>query len=295
MEYRVLSNGVQMPILGYGVYQVTKDECERCVSDALRAGYRHIDTAQSYFNEEEVGDAIQKSGIPREELFITTKVWVEHYGYEACRASVLESMRKLKTDYIDLMLLHQPFSDYYGAWHALEDLYEEGKLRAIGVSNFYPDRLVDICSFARIRPMVNQVETHPLNQQIEAKKWMDKYGVQIEAWAPFGEGRGGLFQNEALAAIGAKYGKSTAQVMLRWHIQRGVVVIPKSTHYDRMVENFNVFDFTLTDEDMAAIAALDKQQSSFFSHYDPNMVEWFAKMVEERKHQHDSSKKKKNW
>ena len=295
MEYRVLSNGVQMPILGYGVYQVTKDECERCVSDALRAGYRHIDTAQSYFNEEEVGDAIQKSGIPREELFITTKVWVEHYGYEACRASVLESMRKLKTDYIDLMLLHQPFSDYYGAWHALEDLYEEGKLRAIGVSNFYPDRLVDICSFARIRPMVNQVETHPLNQQIEAKKWMDKYGVQIEAWAPFGEGRGGLFQNEALAAIGAKYGKSTAQVMLRWHIQRGVVVIPKSTHYDRMVENFNVFDFTLTDEDMAAIAALDKQQSSFFSHYDPNMVEWFAKMVEERKHQHDSSKEKKNW
>ena len=295
VEYKTLSNGVQMPILGYGVYQVTKDECERCVSDALRAGYRHIDTAQSYFNEEEVGNAIQKSGIPREELFLTTKVWVEHYGYDACRASVMESMRKLKTDYIDLMLLHQPFSDYYGAWHALEDLYEEGKLRAIGVSNFYPDRLVDICAFTRIKPMVNQVETHPLNQQIEAKQWMDKYGVQIEAWAPFGEGRGGLFQNEVLAAIGAKYGKSTAQVMLRWHIQRGVVVIPKSTHYERMVENFNVFDFTLTDEDMSAIAALDKKQSSFFSHYDPNMVEWFAKMVEERKHQHDSSKEKKNW
>ena len=295
MEFKTLSNGVQMPILGYGVYQVTRDECERCVSDALRAGYRHIDTAQSYFNEEEVGSAIQKSGIPREELFLTTKVWVEHYGYDACRASVLESMRKLKTDYIDLMLLHQPFSDYYGAWHALEDLYEEGKLRAIGVSNFYPDRLVDICSFARIRPMVNQVETHPLNQQIEAKQWMDKYGVQIEAWAPFGEGRGGLFRNEVLADIGAKYGKSTAQVMLRWHIQRGVVVIPKSTHYERMMENFNVFDFALTDEDMAAISALDKKQSSFFSHYDPNMVEWFAKMVEERKHQHDSSKEKKNW
>ena len=288
MEYKTLSNGVQMPILGYGVYQVTKDECERCVSDALRAGYRHIDTAQSYVNEEEVGNAIQKSGIPREELFLTTKVWVEHYGYDACRASVMESMRKLKTDYIDLMLLHQPFSDYYGAWHALEDLYEEGKLRAIGVSNFYPDRLVDICSFTRIKPMVNQVETHPLNQQIEAKQWMDKYGVQSE-------GRGGLFQNEVLAGIGAKYGKSTAQVMLRWHIQRGVVVIPKSTHYERMVENFNVFDFTLTDEDMSAIAALDKKQSSFFSHYDPNMVEWFAKMVEERKHQHDSSKEKKNW
>ena len=295
VEYKTLSNGVQMPILGYGVYQVTNDECERCVSDALRAGYRHIDTAQSYFNEEEVGNASQKSGIPREELFLTTKAWVEHYGYDACRASVMESMRKLKTDYIDLMLLHQPFSDYYGAWHALEDLYEEGKLRAIGVSNFYPDRLVDICSFTRIKPMVNQVETHPLNQQIEAKQWMDKYGVQIEAWAPFGEGRGGLFQNEVLAAIGAKYGKSTAQVMLRWHIQRGVVVIPKSTHYERMVENFNVFDFTLTDEDMSAIAALDKKQSSFFSHYDPNMVEWFAKMVEERKHQHDSSKEKKNW
>ena len=295
MEFKTLSNGVQMPILGYGVYQVTRDECERCVSDALRAGYRHIDTAQSYFNEEEVGNAIQKSSISREELFITTKVWVEHYGYDACRASVLESLRKLKTDYIDLMLLHQPFSDYYGAWHALEDLYEEGKLRAIGVSNFYPDRLVDICSFARIKPMVNQVETHPLNQQIEARRWMDKYGVQIEAWAPFGEGRGGLFQNEVLAAIGAKYGKSTAQVMLRWHIQRGVVVIPKSTHFERMVENFNVFDFVLTDEDMAAIAALDKKQSSFFSHYDPSMVEWFVNMVEERKHKHDSSKEKKNW
>ena len=295
MDYATLSNGVKMPILGYGVYQVTKDECERCVSDALRAGYRHIDTAQSYFNEEEVGNAIAASGIPREELFITTKVWVEHYGYDACRASVLESMRKLKTDYIDLMLLHQPFSDYYGAWHALEDLYEEGKLKAIGVSNFYPDRLVDICSFARIRPMVNQVETHVLNQQAEAKKWMDKYGVQIEAWAPFGEGRGGLFQNEVLAAIGAKYGKTTAQVMLRWHIQRGVVVIPKSTHFERMAENFNVFDFALTDEDMAAIAALDQKQSSFFSHYDPNMVEWFAHMVEERKHQHDSSREKKNW
>ena len=295
MEYVTLSNGVKMPILGYGVYQVTKDECERCVSDALRAGYRHIDTAQSYFNEEEVGNAIAASGIPREELFITTKVWVEHYGYDACRASVLESLRKLKTDYIDLMLLHQPFSDYYGAWRALEDLYKEGKLKAIGVSNFYPDRLVDICSFSRIKPMVNQVETHVLNQQTEARKWMDKYSVQIEAWAPFGEGRGGLFQNEVLAGIGAKYGKTTAQVMLRWHIQRGVVVIPKSTHYERMVQNFDVFDFTLSDEDMAAIADLDQKQSSFFSHYDPAMVEWFAHMVEERKHQHDSSKEKKNW
>ena len=295
MEYVTLSNGVKMPILGYGVYQVTKDECERCVADALKAGYRSIDTAQSYFNEEEVGNAIVRSGIPREDLFITSKVWVEHYGYDACRASVLESLRKLQIEYIDLMLLHQPFSDYYGAWRALEDLYEEGKLRAIGISNFYPDRMVDIASFARIRPMVNQVETHPLNQQIEAKKWMDKYGVRIEAWAPFGEGRGGLFENEVLKAIGAKYSKTTAQVMLRWHIQRGVVVIPKSTHYERMAENLNVFDFALTDEDMTAITALDQKQSSFFSHYDPNMVEWFVNMVEERKKQHDSSNEKKNW
>lgn len=285
MEYVKLSNGIEMPILGYGVYQVTKDECERCVLDALKAGYRAIDTAQSYFNEEEVGAAIAKSGVPREEIFLTTKVWVEHYGYEECLASVEESLKKLQTTYLDLCLLHQPFSDYYGAWRALEDLYEAGKIRAIGISNFYPDRMVDIASFARIRPMVNQVETHPYNQQIEAKEFMDKYKVQIEAWAPFGEGRGGLFENETLKNIGAKYGKSTAQVMLRWHIQRGVVVIPKSTHYERMVENLNVFDFTLSVEEMAAIKALDKKESSFFSHYDPKMVEWFVKMVEERKSQ----------
>ncbi len=295
MEYVTLSNGVKMPILGYGVYQVTKEECERCVLDALDAGYRAIDTAQSYFNEEEVGNAIQKSGVPREEIFLTTKVWIEHYGYEQTRASVLESLRKLKTDYLDLCLLHQPFADYYGAWRALEDLYEEGKIRAIGISNFYPDRMVDIASFARIRPMVNQVETHPLNQQKVAKEYMDKYNVQIEAWAPFGEGRGGLFNNEVLKEIGAKYGKSTAQVMLRWHIQRGVVVIPKSTHKERMVENLNVFDFTLSNEDMERIATLDTETSSFFSHYDPAMVEWFVNMVEERKKQHDSSKEKKNW
>lgn len=295
MEYVTLSNGVKMPILGYGVYQVTQDECERCVLDALEVGYRSIDTAQSYFNEEQVGSAIQKSGVKREDIFLTSKVWVEHYGYDECRASVEESLRKLQTDYIDLMLLHQPFADYYGAYRALEDMYDEGKLRAIGISNFYPDRMVDIASFARIRPMVNQVETHPHNQQTEAKKWMDKYGVQIEAWAPFGEGRGGLFTNEVLAAIGKKYGKTTAQVMLRWNIQRGVVVLPKSTHRERMIENLNVFDFTLSDEDMAAIAALDMATSSFFSHYDPNMVEWFVKMVEERKQNHDSSKEKKNW
>lgn len=295
MEYVTLSNNVKMPILGYGVYQVTKEECERCVLDALKAGYRSIDTAQSYFNEEEVGTAIKKSGVPREDIFLTSKVWIENYGYEKCRESVETSLKKLQTDYLDLMLLHQPFSDYYGAWRALEDLYEEGKIRAIGVSNFGPDRMVDIASFARIRPMVNQVETHPHNQQITAKQYMDKYNVQIEAWAPFGEGRGGLFEDVTLKEIGEKYGKSTAQVMLRWHIQRGVVVIPKSTHYDRMVENFNVFDFELTDTDMEKITALDKAESSFFSHYDPAMVEWFVKMVDERKEKHDSSKEKKSW
>ncbi|MDE5648343.1 MAG: aldo/keto reductase [Oscillospiraceae bacterium] len=295
MKYVQLNNGLKMPVLGYGVYQVTKEECERCVLDALKTGYRLIDTAQSYFNEEEVGNAIVKSGVPREEIFLTTKVWVEHYGYEETKKSVYESMRKLQTEYIDLMLLHQPFSDYYGAYRALEELYQEGILKAIGVSNFYPDRLVDIANFANIVPMVNQVETHVHNQQIAAKKWMDKYEVQIEAWAPFGEGRGGLFENPVLMTIGKKYGKSVAQIMLRWNIQRGVVVLPKSTHIERMEQNFNVFDFVLTDEDMAAIAALDTQTSSFFSHYDPAMVEWFAKMVEERKHQHDSSKEKKNW
>ena len=294
MEYVTLSNGVKMPRLGYGVYQVTKDECERCVSDALKVGYRHIDTAQSYFNEEEVGNAIKKSGIPREELFITTKVWIEHYGYEECRKSVIESMRKLQLDYIDLVLLHQPFADYYGAWRALEELYAEGKLRAIGVSNFNPDRLVDICSFSRIKPMVNQVETHPHNQQKAAHEWMNKYGVVHEAWAPFGEGRGDLFTDPVLEKIAAKYGKTTAQVMLRWHIQRGIAVIPKSTHIERMRGNFDVFGFTLSDEDMQAIAALDKEQSSFFSHTDPNMVEWFAKMVEERRAK-TSDTAKKNW
>lgn len=295
MEYVTLNNGVKMPILGYGVYQVTKDECERCVLDALKAGYRSLDTAQSYFNEEEVGSAIKKSGIAREDIFLTTKVWVEHYGYEECRKSVEESMRKLGTDYIDLMLLHQPFSDYYGAWRALEDMYDEGKLRAIGVSNFYPDRLVDIASFSRIKPMVNQVETHPHNQQTKAKEWMDKYEIQHEAWAPFGEGRNGLFEDPVLNEIGAGYGKTAAQVILRWHIQRNTVVIPKSTHYDRMVQNFDVFDFKLTDEEMSKIATLDKEQSSFFSHYDPNMVEWFVKMVEERKTQHRSENEKKSW
>lgn len=295
MEYVTLSNGVKMPMLGYGVYQITKGECERCVMDALRVGYRHIDTAQSYFNEEEVGSAIRKSGVPRDEIFLTTKVWIEHYGEENAYASVLESMRKLQTDYLDLVLLHQPFGDTYGAWRSLEKLYEAGKIRAIGISNFYADRMVEFANFNRIRPMVNQVETHPFNQQTEAMEWMKKYDIQIEAWAPFGEGRGGLFENPVLAGIGARYGKTAAQVMLRWHIQRGVVVIPKSTHIERMEENFNVFDFALSEEDMAAISALDKKTSSFFSHTDPAMVEWFVQMVEERKHHHDSSKEKKSW
>lgn len=295
MEYVTLYNGVKMPQLGYGVYQVKQEECERCVLDALEVGYRSLDTAQSYFNEEQVGNAIAKSGIPREEIFLTTKVWIEHYGYEQAKRSVFQSMEKLQTAYLDLILLHQPFADYYGAYRALEELYKEGKVRAIGVSNFYPDRLVDIASFAEIKPMVNQVETHPYNQQTLAKGYMDKYQVQIEAWAPFGEGRGGLFENPVLSAIGKKYGKTTAQVMLRWHLQRGVVVIPKSTHKERMEENFHVFDFALNEEDMQAIASLDTAESSFFSHYDPAMVEWFVRMVEERKNNHDSAKEKKNW
>ncbi len=295
MTYAALSNGVMMPRLGYGVYQVTKEECERCVLDALKVGYRHIDTAQSYFNEEEVGNAIEKSGVPRGEIFLTTKVWIEFYGYEQTKKSVLESMRKLKTNYIDLVLLHQPFADYYGAWRALEDLYAEGAVRAIGVSNFAPDRLVDLCSFSRIKPMVNQVETHPHNQQIETQKWMKKYGVQIEAWAPFGEGRGGLFEDPIIAKIGKKYGKTNAQVILRWELQRGIIVIPKSTHIERMKENIDVFDFELTSEDMAVMETLDKGQSSFFSHSDPAMVEWFAKMVEARRNNSGNDAAKKNW
>lgn len=294
MEYITLSNGVKMPQLGYGVYQVTKDECERCVLDALDVGYRSIDTAQSYFNEEEVGAAIEKSGIDRKEIFLTSKVWIEHFGYEECKKSVLESMEKLRTDYLDLMLLHQPFGDTYGAWRALEELYEAGKLRAIGISNHYVDRMVEFANFTRIKPMVNQMEVHPYNQQIELKKWMDKYDIRLEAWAPFGEGRNGLFTNEVLGDIASKYGKTTAQIMLRWHIQRGVIIIPKSVHKERMSENFNIFDFKLDDEDMKRIEQMDTKTSAFFSHQDPAMVEWFVKMVEERKHQHDSSKENKN-
>lgn len=273
-----------MPLISFGVYQIPKEDTKRCVLDAIKSGYRGIDTAQSYFNESEVGDAIVECGVPREELFITTKVWIDHYGYEECKASVEESLRKLKTEYLDLCLLHQPFSDYYGAYRALEDLYAEGKIKAIGVSNFYPDRLTDICMFDRkVIPAVNQVEVNPYNAQWFAQENMEKHGVKMEAWAPFGEGRNNLFTNETLVSIGKKYNKSSAQVMLRWLIQRGVIVACKSTHIERMQENINVFDFELTEEDMNSIKTLDTSNSLFFSHNDPNMVEWFDKIVKERR------------
>ena len=284
MEYVKLNNGVKMPILGFGVYQIPKEETKRCVLDAIKVGFRAIDTAQSYFNESEVGDAIKESSIPREEFFITTKVWIDNYGYEKCKESVLESLRKLKTDYIDLVLLHQPFSDYYGAYRALEDLYHDGKIRAIGVSNFYSDRLADICLFERdVIPAVNQVGTNPFNQQIKAQEVMEKYGVHIEAWAPFGEGKNNMFINETLKKIGNKYNKSVAQVILRWLIQRAVIIACKSTHIERMQENFNVFDFELSSEDMSEIKKLDSNNSLFFNHQDPNMVEWFDNMVKVRR------------
>lgn len=275
MEYVKLNNGVKMPILGFGVYQIPQSETKQAVLDAIKTGYRLIDTAQSYFNEKEVGDAIKECGVKREELFITSKVWIDNYGYENCRKSVEESLKKLQTDYIDLMLLHQPFADYYGAYRALEDLYHEGKIRAIGVSNFYPDRLADICLFGRkVIPAVNQIETNPLNQRTFDQEIMDKYGVKQEAWAPFGEGRNNMFTNPTLVEIGKKYNKSAAQVILRWLIQRGVIVVCKSTHLERIQENFNVFDFKLSKEDMDKIKALDTGDSLFFNHQDPKMVEW---------------------
>lgn len=285
-----------MPLISFGVYQIPKEDTKRCVLDAIKSGYRGIDTAQSYFNESEVGDAIVECGVPREELFITTKVWIDHYGYEECKASVEESLRKLKTDYLDLCLLHQPFSDYYGAYRALEELYAEGKIKAIGVSNFYPDRLTDICMFDRkVIPAVNQVEVNPYNAQWFAQENMEKHGVKMEAWAPFGEGRNNLFTNETLVFIGKKYNKSSAQVVLRWLIQRGVIVACKSTHIERMQENINVFDFELTEEDMNSIKTLDTSNSLFFSHNDPNMVEWFDKIVKERRVNEDCRKENKKW
>lgn len=278
MEYITLANGVKMPMLGYGVYQVDPAECERCVTDAIAVGYRSIDTAQAYHNEEGVGNAVRKSGLPREDFFLTTKVWISNGGYEKAKASIDESLAKLQTDYIDLLLIHQPFNDYYGTWRAMEEAYKAGKLRAIGVSNFYPDRLIDLCQFSEIKPMVNQVETHALFQQAAAHEVMAKYGVVHESWGPFAEGRKDFFTNPTLQAIGAKYGKSVAQTALRFLIQSDVVVIPKSTHKERMAENLDVFDFQLSQEDMVAIRALDDGQSAFFSHYDPATVEFLTSL-----------------
>ncbi len=279
MEYVKLNNGIEMPILGYGVYQVTPEECERCVSDAISVGYRLIDTAQAYGNEEGVGNAIRKSSIPRKDLFITTKVWISNAGYEKAKASIEESLQKLQTDYIDLLLIHQPFNDYYGTYRAMEDANKTGKVRAIGVSNFYPDRFVDLAEFCEIKPAVNQMETHVFNQQRKLREVMQEYGTELMAWGPFAEGRNDFFTNGTLAAIGVKYGKSVAQVALRFLIQRGIIVIPKSTHKERMIENFNVFDFSLTEREMTVIAALDNEKSLFFSHYDPEMVKWLINYV----------------
>ncbi len=273
MEYVTLNNGIKMPMLGYGVYQVTNDECERCVRDALDVGYRSIDTAQAYGNEEAVGRGIKNSGVKRDDIFLTTKVWVSNGGYENAKKSIEESLRKLDTEYIDLLLIHQPFNDYYGTWRAMEEAYKIGYLRAIGVSNFYPDRLVDLCRFVEVTPAVNQVETHVFQQQKKAHEYMEKYEVQHESWGPFAEGRKDFFTNPTLTEIGAKYGKSAAQTALRFLIQSNVVVIPKSTHKERMEQNFDVFDFSLSAEDMAAIQKLDEGESLFFSHYDPATVE----------------------
>ncbi len=279
MEYVTLNNGVKMPILGYGVYQVSPEECERCVLDAISVGYRSIDTAQAYANEEGVGNAIQKCGVPRDELFITTKVWISNGGYDKAKQSIEDSLKKLKTDYIDLLLIHQPFNDYYGTYRAMEEAYKNGKLRAIGVSNFYPDRLVDLCHFVEVPPMVNQVETHVFQQQKKAHEVMSKYKVQHESWGPFAEGRKDYFTNPILTEIGQKYGKSVAQVGLRYLIQSDVVVIPKSTHIERMKQNIDIFDFSLSAKDMSKISTLDTNESLFFSHYNPNTVEYITGLV----------------
>lgn len=282
MDFVTLNNGVQMPQLGYGVYQVKNEECERCVLDAISVGYRSIDTAQSYGNEDAVGSAIAKCGVPRDQLFLTTKVWISNAGYEKAKASIDKSLKNLQTDYIDLLLIHQPFGDYYGTYRAMEEAYKAGKLRAIGVSNFYPDRLIDLCQFVEVTPAVNQVETHVFQQQKVAHEYMEKYHVQHESWGPFAEGRKDFFTNPILVEIGEKYGKSSAQVALRFLLQSDVVVIPKSTHKERMEQNINVFDFTLSGEDMAAIRQLDEGESLFFSHYDPATVEMLTNMGKTR-------------
>ena len=271
-----------MPRLGYGVYQLPDVDCERCVREAIDVGYRSIDTAQSYGNEEAVGRAITQCGVPRDQLFLTTKIWMSNAGYEKAKASIEKSLHKMNTEYIDLMLIHQPFGDYYGAYRAMEEAYQEGKIRAIGVSNFYPDRLIDLCQFVEVQPAVNQVETHVFQQQKTAHEYMEKYGVQHEAWAPFAEGKNGFFTNPVLTEIGKNYGKSPAQVALRFLIQSDVVVIPKSTKRERMKQNLEVFDFILNDEEMKAIQALDEGKSLFFSHYDPETVEMLTNMGKTR-------------
>lgn len=273
METVKLNNGVEMPILGYGVFQVDPAECERCVKDAIDTGYRLIDTAQAYFNEEGVGSAIKKSGVKREELFLVTKVWISNAGEEKAAKSIDESLRKLQTDYVDLLLIHQPFGDYYGTYRAMEKAYKAGKARAIGVSNFYPDRFVDLSHFCEIQPAVNQVETHVFQQQKQARGIMKKYNTQIMAWGPFAEGKNNMFKNETLVSIGEKYGKSSAQVALRFLTQEGIIVIPKSVKKERMEQNINIFDFKLTDAELDEVRALDTGKSLFFSHYDPATVE----------------------
>lgn len=277
MQKVMLNNGVEMPILGFGVFQIQdENECEQSVYDAIMAGYRLIDTAASYLNEEAVGRAIKRSGVPREELFITTKLWVQDAGYESTKNAFANSLKRLQLDYLDLYLIHQPYGDVYGSWRAMEELYREGKIRAIGVSNFQMDRLVDLIIHNEVNPAVNQVETHVFNQQIESAKLMQENNVQIESWGPFAEGKNNMFQNEILVSIAEKYNKSVAQVILRWLTQRGVVAIPKSVRKERIIENFEIFDFELEQEDMEKIAALDTKESLFFSHSDPEIVKWLS-------------------
>ena len=277
MQYVKLNNGVEMPILGFGVFQV-KDlaECERSVVDAIETGYRLIDTAQSYGNEEAVGKAIKRSGIKREELFITTKLWIQSNGYEGTKKAFESSLKRLQLDYLDLYLIHQPFGDVYGEWRAMQELYKEGKIKAIGVSNFQPDRLIDLIIHNEIAPAVNQVETHPFHQQIETQKFLQENNVQIESWGPFAEGKNNIFHNEILNSIGKKYNKSIAQVVIHWLTQRSIVAIPKSVRKERMEENFNSLDFELSAEDMKSIASLDTNTTSFFDHRDPAMVKWLG-------------------
>lgn len=277
MRYVTLSNGVEMPILGLGVYQVSDlDECERIVNDALKIGYRSIDTASAYFNEEAVGRAIKNSGIPRKDIFVTTKIWISDAGEESARKAFDVSMKKLGLDYLDLYLIHQPFNDYYGSWRAMEKLYKEGRIRAIGVSNFYPDRLVDLLSHNEITPMVNQIEVNPFFQQHDVQSIFENHKVQMESWASFAEGKNEIFQNPLLTNIGEKYGKSAAQIILRWLIQRGIVVIPKSVHKNRLIQNFNVFDFELSDREMGQIKSLDTGKSQFLEHTDYETAKWLT-------------------